>query len=114
MQDNNWQDDLIRLEQRKELACRILGIQSMDDLSEIKRAWRILSLKHHPDHNDANDESHQKFILINAAYKCLTHGKDCEKMDSLNSKPQVSQPGKYRLDNAWGYYAWWRENYFDK
>jgi len=25
----------------------------------------------------------------------------------------IGRGRKYRMDNAWGYFAWWRENYFE-
>jgi len=113
MLDRNWQAELRQREQRLKSARQILGILDTDGAEEIKRAWRTLSLRHHPDHNDADRESHQKFILINSAYRCLTQGIDCEQLDSVNPQHQPPTPGKYRLDNPWGYFAWWREKYFE-
>ena len=38
---------------------------------EIKKAFRQLALKYHPDRNPDNKESEEKFKEINEAYSCL-------------------------------------------
>ena len=113
MQDRDWQAELRLRERRRRTARQILGVSDLDGVVEIKRAWRNLSLKHHPDRNEASMESHQRFVLINSAYRCLTQGRDCEQLDCVDSRHERATQGKYRLDNPWGYFAWWREKYFD-
>lgn len=113
MQDRDWQAELRLRERQKESARQILGVSDSDGLDEIKRAWRSLSLKHHPDRNDAGMESHQRFILVNSAYRCLTKGKDCEQLDAVGLRYEEPTDGKYQLDNSQGYFAWWREMFFD-
>ena len=113
MKDRDWQTDLHLLQQREEKAYRILGVSDSDSAEKIKLAWRKLSLEHHPDNNGGSLESHRKFILINCAYTFLTEGKGCEELDTEYLPDKELTDGKYRLGNPWGYFASWKEKYFD-
>ena len=39
----------------------ILGVDKSADQAEIKKAYRTMALKYHPDHNKDNNEAEQKF-----------------------------------------------------
>ena len=112
MQDRDWQADLRLLQRRERKARQILGVSDSAGAGKIKRAWRKLSLQHHPDNNGGSLESHREFIRVNCAYMFLTEGKGCEELDSGHFVDKEVTDGKYRLDNPWGYFAWWREKYF--
>ena len=112
MPDRDWQAEIALLQQRDRKAREILGVCELDSVEKIKRAWRNLSLKHHPDNNGGSLESHRKFILVNCAYMFLADGKGCEELDAERLSDEDLTDGKYRLDNPWGYFAWWREKYF--
>jgi hypothetical protein len=49
---------------------------------------------------------------IRRAYKFLTEGEVCAALDELDEPSRPHTDGTYRLDNSWGYWCWWRENYF--
>jgi len=49
----------------------ILGISRDASDADIKKAFRQLALKYHPDRNPENKESEEKFKVINEAYSCL-------------------------------------------
>ena len=53
----------------------ILEISPTDSISEIKKSYKRLSLKYHPDKNRDDANAKDKFILINKAYKILTNEK---------------------------------------
>ena len=112
MQDKDWQAEIRILQRREKRARRILDVSDSDDAEKINRAWRKLSLEHHPDNNGGSLESHRRFILVNCAYMFLIEGKGCEELDAEHLPDEELTDGKYRLDNPWGYFAWWRENYF--
>ncbi len=49
----------------------LLGVSRSADTEEIKKAYRKLALKHHPDRNDGSKESEERFKEITQAYEVL-------------------------------------------
>ncbi|MAZ76987.1 MAG: molecular chaperone DnaJ [Micavibrio sp.] len=60
---------------------KVLGVDRNADAAEIKKAYRKLAMKYHPDQNKDNKEAEQKFKEVNAAYDIL---KDDEKRAAYN------------------------------
>ena len=52
----------------------LLGLKKSCSTSDIKRAYRTLSKKYHPDKNPGNDTAHQKFVQVSEAYEALSDG----------------------------------------
>lgn len=50
----------------------ILGVDIDAPVNTIKKAYRKLAIKYHPDKNLNNPEAQAKFIQISKAYECLT------------------------------------------
>jgi molecular chaperone DnaJ len=50
----------------------ILGVSRNATDTELKKAFRQLALKHHPDRNPGNKSSEDKFKELNEAYSCLS------------------------------------------
>ena len=100
------------LEARK-AACKILEVVENANKCQLKKAYRRAAMKYHPDHNQDNAAASQKFTLIKCAYELLVNDKACDKLlEEINSWPGVAEDGKYKLDNLWGHFLWWREKFF--
>ncbi|HSC24745.1 MAG TPA: DnaJ domain-containing protein [Candidatus Babeliales bacterium] len=67
---------------------KILGLDSLATLDEIKAAYRALAMKYHPDRNPGNIVAEDKFKEIQKAYEILEERKQLftPKLDALRSK----------------------------
>ena len=50
----------------------VLGIEKTADDKELKKAYRKLAMKYHPDKNPDNKEAEEKFKEVNEAYEVLS------------------------------------------
>ena len=62
---------------------QILGVDKNASAEEIKKAYRKLALKYHPDRNKGNKEAEEKFKQINEAYAVLSDKEKREKYDKF-------------------------------
>ncbi len=72
----------------------VLGLEKGASDAEIKKAFRKLAIKYHPDKNQGNDEAQKKFQEINEAYQVLS---DPEK------KARYDQFGTADFDGSSGF-----------
>jgi hypothetical protein len=94
-------------------ACKVLGVSEDADRGKLKKAYRKASMKYHPDHNQGDADTVRKFVLVKCAYELLAEDKPCDKiLEEINSWPGVPEDCKYKIDNPWGHFLWWREKYF--
>lgn len=56
----------------KNKAREILGVNHDDDAETIKKAYRKLAMKYHPDRNQDDKDAEEKFKSVKAAYELLT------------------------------------------
>ena len=100
------------LETRK-AACKVLGVSEDADKKQLKRAYRRVEMKFHPDKNLDDPDATKKFVLIKCAYELLAEDKPClQLLEEINSWLGVPEDDKYKLDNLWGHFLWWREKFF--
>jgi len=76
---------------------QILGIEQGATLSIIKKAYRGLSLKYHPDRNQGNKAAGEMFIKIAKAYEALT-----DETSKENYKKYGNPDGKQSLEVSIG------------
>ena len=88
---------------------KVLGVDKKASQEEIKKAYRILAVKHHPDKNPDNKEAEEKFKLANEANEILSNPLKRKKYDELGANWQQyeksNQPtGNPFNDSAGGQY----------
>lgn len=78
--DNNNNNDS---DKPQEDYYKVLGVDEKTSDDEIKKAYRKLSMIHHPDKNGNTDESKRKFQEINQAYETLSDQNERRKYDMM-------------------------------
>jgi DnaJ-class molecular chaperone len=66
---------------------KILGISETASQDEIKRAYRELAKKYHPDRNQGDKKAAEKFKEISEAYSVLSDEKKRKEYDTLRKNP---------------------------
>ena len=78
----------------------ILGVERSADEREIKKAYKRLAMKYHPDRNPDNPESEEKFKEAKEAYEILSDAQKRAAYDKF---------GHAGVDpNQAGPWFWWR------
>jgi DnaJ-class molecular chaperone len=71
----------------------VLGVDRNADSDTIKRAYRALAMRYHPDHNPNDDKAARKFIEIQNAYEHILAEK--------SAKPQPVKKRYYNKTHSW-------------
>lgn len=113
MDDFDFVETIILDLKARHAASQILEVEESVNRAELKKAYRRASLRYHPDHNQGDSDANKKFILIKCAYELLTEDKPCPALlEEISCWPGVPDDEKYKLDNPWGHFLWWRDKFF--
>jgi len=69
----------------------VLQVNPSATMLEIKRSFRTLALKYHPDKNKNSEDSKEKFMQIIEAYEVLSDKYSRNRYDNANSQDKVIQ-----------------------
>jgi len=70
---------------------QILGVDKKASVDEIKKAYRKLAVKWHPDKNPNNKAAEEKFKKISEAYAVLSDSQKRQQYDTFGSADQFRQ-----------------------
>ncbi len=79
---------------------RILGIENQATFEQIKKAYRNLAIKYHPDKNQGDMDSEERFKLVKEAYDVLKDVKKREEYDRLISTRKRAQQKVFSSDGS--------------
>src|SRR5688572_15207999 len=81
----------------------VLGVARTATDEEIRRAYRKLARKHHPDVNPGNKEAEDRFKEVSAAYEVLS---DAARRKAYDEFGADSLRGGFDPDKALAYQRW--------
>jgi curved DNA-binding protein len=82
---------------------KILGVDKKATQDEIKKAYRVLAVKHHPDKNPNNKVAEEQFKLANEANEVLGNPEKRKKYDELGENwQQYEHAGNQQGRNPFG------------
>ena len=74
---------------------QILGVPREADDEAIKKAYRDLAKKHHPDHNQGDEDAEEKFKEISEAYEALSDPQKRQEYDNPDPFADLFKHGPF-------------------
>lgn len=74
---------------------KILGVKKGDKSKDIKKRYRELARKHHPDTNQGSKKSEETFKKISEAYEVLGNAKTRKEYDKLRANGRRAQSSRH-------------------
>ena len=78
---------------------KILEVSENEDISEIKKQYRKLAMKYHPDRNAGDEKAAKKFREITEAYEVLSNGKKRKEYDYKRENGNNQSKNKNNKEN---------------
>ena len=78
----------------------VLGVSKNADVSEIKKKYRKLAIKYHPDRNSGDGNATKKFREVTEAYEILGDEKKREEYDCRRKNIQSQRKNKNKKGNV--------------
>ena len=78
---------------------KILEVSENEDISEIKKQYRKLAMKYHPDRNAGDEKAAKKFREITEAYEVLSNGKKRKEYDYKRENESNQPKNKNNKEN---------------
>ncbi len=84
---------------------QLLGVSKTADEKEIKKAYRTLARKYHPDLHPGDEAAEKKFKAINEAHEVLSDPEKRAQYDQFGSQWKQYQQGGGNPNDFWGQYG---------
>jgi len=81
---------------------KALGVAPDADAAAIKKAFRDLAKKHHPDTHPGDKASEERFKEISQAYEILSDPEKRRRYDAMRQSPFAGSAGRGPGQGAWG------------
>ena len=91
-------------DQNKRDYYEVLGVEKNASDAEIKRAYRKLAMKYHPDQNPGDKSAEEKFKEVNEAYEVLSDADKKARYDQYGfrrCRPELQLQCGRRLRRVW-------------
>jgi len=112
--DPDFMDPINRDLKARKVASKLLDVAEGASEEELKRAYRRAAVACHPDHVGHTEDANRRFALIKCAYELLANDKPCDKLlEEIASWTDSPGDNRYRLDNPWGHFLWWRDKFLE-